>query len=68
MLRRSDRSGAGVADCYGRAPRRIALGVTFLGEMLTRLQVLGALLVLIGVLLAQTATPAESRKAVLEEV
>ena len=46
----------------------IALGVTFLGEMLTRLQVLGALLVLIGVLLAQTATPAESRKAVLEEV
>lgn len=46
----------------------IALGVTFLDETLTGLQVLGALLVLIGVLLAQTATPAESRKAALEEV
>jgi drug/metabolite transporter (DMT)-like permease len=42
--------------------------VTFLGEMLTGLQILGALLVLIGVLLAQTSTPPESRPTLLEEV
>ena len=46
----------------------IALGVTFLGETLTGVQVLGALLVLIGVLLAQTSTPSESRPTLLEEV
>ena len=46
----------------------IALGVTFLGEMLTGLQILGALIVLIGVLLAQTSTPPESRPTLLEEV
>ncbi|MGD0861887.1 MAG: DMT family transporter [Candidatus Limnocylindrales bacterium] len=46
----------------------IALGVVFLGETLGPLQILGALLVLTGVLLAQTATPTESRQALLEEV
>jgi drug/metabolite transporter (DMT)-like permease len=46
----------------------VALGVTFLGEMLTGLQILGALIVLIGVLLAQTSTPPESRPTLLEEV
>ena len=46
----------------------IALGVAFLGEGLTPLQVMGALLVLAGVMLAQFATPSESRRAVLEEV
>jgi drug/metabolite transporter (DMT)-like permease len=46
----------------------IALGVAFLGEGLTPLQTLGALLVLAGVMLAQVATPSESRRAVLEEV
>ncbi len=46
----------------------IALGVGFLGETLSSLQVLGALLVLTGVLLAQTATPSESRAVILEEV
>jgi len=37
----------------------IALGVGFLGETLAPMQILGALLVLAGVLLAQTATPSE---------
>ena len=46
----------------------IALAVTFLGERLAPLQVAGAALVLTGVLLAQTATPPESRQVVLEEV
>ena len=46
----------------------IALGVGFLSEMLTPIQILGALLVLAGVLLAQTATPSESRPTLLEEV
>jgi drug/metabolite transporter (DMT)-like permease len=46
----------------------IALGVGLLSEMLTPLQVLGALLVLAGVLLAQFATPSESRPVLLEEV
>jgi len=46
----------------------IALGVVFLGERLAPAQVLGALLVLVGVLMAQFATPSESRRAVLEEV
>jgi drug/metabolite transporter (DMT)-like permease len=46
----------------------IALGVSFLGERLDMLQIAGAGLVLVGVLLSQTATPAESRQIVLEEV
>lgn len=46
----------------------IILGLTFLGETLAPLQLLGAGLVLTGVLLAQTATPAESRPIVLEEL
>ncbi len=46
----------------------IALGVGFLGETLAPLQIVGALLVLTGVLLAQTATPSESRPTLLEEV
>jgi drug/metabolite transporter (DMT)-like permease len=46
----------------------IALGVALLGETLTPIQVGGALLVLAGVVLAQFATPSQSRQAVLEEV
>ena len=46
----------------------IALGVGLLSETLTQPQVLGALLVLAGVLLAQFSTPSESRPVVLEEV
>ncbi len=46
----------------------IALGVVLLGESLTPPQVAGAMLVLAGVLLAQFATPSQSRQAVLEEV
>jgi drug/metabolite transporter (DMT)-like permease len=46
----------------------VFLGVVFLSESLSPLQILGALLVLMGVLLAQTATPSESRPTVLEEV
>jgi drug/metabolite transporter (DMT)-like permease len=46
----------------------IFLGVGLLGETLAPLQVVGALLVLTGVLLAQTATPSESRPTLLEEV
>jgi drug/metabolite transporter (DMT)-like permease len=46
----------------------IALGVGLLGESLSMTQMVGALLVLVGVLLAQFATPTESRPMVLEEV
>jgi drug/metabolite transporter (DMT)-like permease len=46
----------------------IALGVGLLSETLTGLQILGAALVLVGVLLAQFATPSESRPVLLEEV
>jgi drug/metabolite transporter (DMT)-like permease len=46
----------------------IALGVTFLGETLTGVQILGALLVLTGVILAQFSTPKEVRPVLLEEV
>jgi drug/metabolite transporter (DMT)-like permease len=46
----------------------IALAVVFLGERLATLQIAGAGLVLAGVLLAQTATPPESRQVLLEEV
>ena len=46
----------------------IALGVGFLSEMLTPIQLLGAALVLAGVLLAQTATPPGSHPTLLEEV
>lgn len=46
----------------------IALGVSFLGERLDMLQIAGAGLVLVGVLLSQTATPPESRQILLEEV
>jgi drug/metabolite transporter (DMT)-like permease len=46
----------------------IFLGVALLSESLSLLQIMGALLVLAGVLLAQVATPSESRPTVLEEV
>lgn len=46
----------------------IALGVSFLGERLDMLQIAGAGLVLVGVLLSQTATPPESRQVLLEEI
>src|ERR1035437_1581516 len=46
----------------------IALSVALLGERLAMLQIAGAGLVLVGALLSQTATPAESRQIVLEEV
>lgn len=45
----------------------IALGVLLLGEALSREQLAGGLLVLAGVLLAQWATPPQSRPIVLEE-
>jgi drug/metabolite transporter (DMT)-like permease len=45
----------------------IVLGVFFLAESLAPLQIAGAALVLTGVILAQTATPPESRRVVLEE-
>jgi drug/metabolite transporter (DMT)-like permease len=45
----------------------VALGIAFLSEVLAPLQLLGAALVLAGVLLAQTATPPEARPIVLEE-
>jgi drug/metabolite transporter (DMT)-like permease len=45
----------------------IFLGLTFLGETLAPVQIVGAALVLTGVVLAQIATPAESRPEVLEE-
>jgi drug/metabolite transporter (DMT)-like permease len=46
----------------------IALGVSFLGERLDTLQIAGAGLVLLGVVLSQTATPPESRQVLLEEI
>ncbi|MGA2512632.1 MAG: DMT family transporter [Candidatus Limnocylindrales bacterium] len=45
----------------------IFLGITFLGETFAPIQVVGAAVVLAGVLLAQFATPSESRPVVLEE-
>ena len=45
----------------------IFLGITFLGESFAPIRVVGAGVVLAGVLLAQFATPAESRPVVLEE-
>ena len=45
----------------------ILLGIAFLDEVLSPIRVAGAAVVLIGVLLAQTATPKESRPVVLEE-
>jgi drug/metabolite transporter (DMT)-like permease len=45
----------------------IVIGITALGETLAAVQLVGAGLVLVGVLLAQLATPAESRPIVLEE-
>jgi len=64
------RIGAAQASLMATVEPRvvIALGVAFLGETLTGVQVLGAFLVLIGVLLAQTSTPPESRPTLLEEV
>jgi len=45
----------------------IILGIAFLGETLTPLRIGGTAIVLIGVVLAQLATPVESRPTVLEE-
>lgn len=45
----------------------ILLGITFLNETLSPIRVLGAAVVLGGVILAQVATPSESRPIVLEE-
>jgi drug/metabolite transporter (DMT)-like permease len=45
----------------------IMLGIAFLNEAFSPIRAVGALVVLTGVLLAQTATPAESRPVVLEE-
>ena len=45
----------------------IFLGITFLNEAFTPIRVVGAGVVLVGVLLAQFATPSESRPVVLEE-
>jgi drug/metabolite transporter (DMT)-like permease len=45
----------------------IFLGITFLSEAFAPIQALGAAVVLTGVLLAQFATPSESRRVVLEE-
>jgi drug/metabolite transporter (DMT)-like permease len=45
----------------------IFLGITFLSEAFTPIRVVGAAVVLAGVLLAQFATPSESRPVVLEE-
>lgn len=45
----------------------IFLGITFLNEAFTPIRVVGAAVVLVGVLLAQFATPSESRPVVLEE-
>jgi len=45
----------------------IFLGIAFLGEILTPLRIGGAAIVLIGVVVAQLATPVESRPTVLEE-
>jgi drug/metabolite transporter (DMT)-like permease len=45
----------------------IFLGVTFLGEAFAPIRAVGAAVVLTGVVLAQFATPSESRPVVLEE-
>jgi len=45
----------------------IILGIAFLDESFSPIRAVGALVVLSGVLLAQTATPSESRTVVLEE-
>ncbi len=45
----------------------IILGITFLNEAFSPIRALGALVVLTGVVLAQFATPSESRRVVLEE-
>jgi drug/metabolite transporter (DMT)-like permease len=45
----------------------ILLGITLLGESFAPIRVVGAVVVLAGVLLAQFATPSESRPVVLEE-
>ena len=45
----------------------IVLGITFLNETFSPIRALGAAIVLAGVLLAQFATPSESRPIVLEE-
>ena len=45
----------------------IILGITFLNETFSSIRVLGAAIVLAGVLLAQVATPSEARPIVLEE-
>jgi drug/metabolite transporter (DMT)-like permease len=45
----------------------IFLGIIFLGESFAPIRIVGAAVVLAGVLLAQLATPSESRPVVLEE-
>jgi drug/metabolite transporter (DMT)-like permease len=45
----------------------IFLGIAFLSEAFSPIRAIGAIVVLAGVLLAQTATPSESRPVVLEE-
>jgi drug/metabolite transporter (DMT)-like permease len=45
----------------------ILLGITFLGEILSPIRIAGAGIVLAGVVVAQMATPSESRPVVLEE-
>jgi drug/metabolite transporter (DMT)-like permease len=45
----------------------IFLGITFLGEGFSPIRVVGAAVVLAGVLLAQFATPSESRPVLIEE-
>jgi drug/metabolite transporter (DMT)-like permease len=44
----------------------IMLGITFLGEAFTPIRAMGAVVVLTGVLLAQFATPSESRPVLIE--
>jgi drug/metabolite transporter (DMT)-like permease len=46
----------------------IFLGIAFLDEVFSPVRAVGAVVVLAGVLLAQTATPSESRPIVLEEL
>jgi len=46
----------------------ILLGITFLGETLSPIRIIGAGVVLAGVVLAQMATPEGSRPVVLEEI
>jgi drug/metabolite transporter (DMT)-like permease len=46
----------------------ILLGITFLGESFSPIRVVGATVVLAGVLLAQFATPSESRPILIEEL